>query len=49
MGKRDFPGFSRRFNGMFSDDNKVIAARWEKSSDGSNWEHDFDLTYTRVS
>jgi hypothetical protein len=45
---RDFPGFSQRFNGMFSDDNNVITARWEKSSDGSNWEHDFDLSYTRV-
>ena len=46
---RDFPGFSQRFHGTFSDDNNVITARWEKSSDGSNWEHDFDLTYTRVS
>ena len=45
---REFPGFSQRFNGMFSDDNHVITARWDKSSDGSNWEHDFDLTYTRV-
>jgi hypothetical protein len=46
---RDFPGFSQRFNGTFSDDNNTITAYWEKSSDGSNWEHDFDLTYTRVS
>lgn len=46
---REFPGFSQRFNGMFSDDNNVITARWEKSGDGLNWEHDFDLTYTRVS
>ena len=45
---RDFAGFSRRFNGMFSDDNNVITARWEQSGDGSNWEYDFDLTYTRV-
>jgi hypothetical protein len=45
---RDFPGFSQRFNGMFSDDNNTITAYWEKSSDGSNWERDFDLTYTRV-
>ena len=44
---RDFPGFSQRFHGMFSEDGKIITARWEKSSDGSNWEHDFDLTYTR--
>ena len=45
---RDFPGFSQRFIGVFSEDGKTIHARWEKSSDGSKWEHDFDLTYTRV-
>jgi hypothetical protein len=36
---------SQRFNGMFSEDNNVITARWEKSSDGSHWERDFDPTY----
>src|SRR5688572_12884513 len=45
---REFPGFSQRFNGTFSDDNNMITARWEKSSDGSHWEHDFDLTYTKL-
>lgn len=45
---RDFTGFSQRFLGTFSDDHNVITARWEKSSDGSIWQHDFDLTYTRV-
>ena len=45
---RDFPGFSQRFQGTFSEDGKVISAYWEKSSDGSNWERDFDLTYTKV-
>ena len=45
---REFPGFSQRFNGTFSDDNNVITARWEKSNDGSHWEHDFDLTYTKL-
>lgn len=45
---REFPGFSQRFIGTFSNDNNIIAARWEKSSDGSNWELDFELTYTRV-
>jgi hypothetical protein len=44
---RDFPGFSQRFHGMFSEDHNTITARWEKSSDGSHWERDFDLTYTR--
>src|SRR5215813_7984503 len=46
---RDFPDFSQRFNGTFSDDNNTITAYWEKSSDGSHWEHDFDITYRRVS
>jgi len=45
---RDFPGFSQRFTGTFSDDAKTTKAQWEKSDDGSTWEHDFDLTYTKV-
>jgi len=45
---RDFPGFSQRFTGTFSDANNTINASWEKSSDGSNWEHDFDLTYRKI-
>jgi hypothetical protein len=45
---RDFPGFSQRFTGTFNKENNKITARWEKSSDGSKWKHDFDLTYTRV-
>lgn len=45
---RDFPGFSQRFHGMLSDDGKIISARWEKSTDGTNWEHDFSLTYIKV-
>jgi hypothetical protein len=44
---RDAPGFSQRFIGTISDDGNAITSRWEKSVDGSNWEHDFDLTYTR--
>jgi hypothetical protein len=31
-----------------NEDGSTITACWEKSSDGTNWEHDFDLTYTRV-
>ncbi|MCL4529406.1 MAG: hypothetical protein M1282_08340 [Chloroflexi bacterium] len=45
---RDAPGFSQRFTGTFSKDGNVITGRWEKSLDGSNWENDFDLTYTKV-
>ena len=44
---REFPGFSQRFHGTFSDDNDTINAYWEKSGDNSNWERDFDITHTR--
>jgi len=45
---RDAPGFSQRFTGTFSDDGRTIKGRWEKSGDGAQWDHDFDLTYTKV-
>ncbi len=45
---REAPGFSQRFTGTFSDDGRTITGRWEKSTDGLQWEHDFDLTYTKV-
>jgi hypothetical protein len=44
---RNSPNFSQRFEGKFSDDGRIISAHWEKSGDGSTWEHDFDVTYTR--
>jgi hypothetical protein len=40
--------FSQRFTGTFSDDGKTIESAWEICHDGSTWEHDFDLTYTKV-
>jgi hypothetical protein len=46
---REAPGFSQRFTGTLRSDGKVITGRWEKSFDGSTWEHDFDLTYTQAS
>ncbi len=46
---RERPGFFQRFMGTFSHDGNTITGYWEKSGDGSNWEHDFDLTYTKVS
>jgi hypothetical protein len=45
---RDDPSFAQRFTGTFSPDGRTITAAWEKSFDGTNWEHDFDLTYTRI-
>lgn len=45
---REAPGFFQRFTGTISKDNETITARWEKSDDGSQWDHDFDLLYTRA-
>jgi hypothetical protein len=42
------PGFSQRFDGRFGAGGDTIVGSWEKSSDGERWEHDFELTYTRV-
>jgi hypothetical protein len=46
---RGSPGFWQRYEGTVSSDGKTITAHWEKSSDGTTWEHDFDLTYTKIS
>jgi hypothetical protein len=45
---REGPDFAQRFTGRFSDDGNTITGAWENSSDGVHWEHDFDLTYTKV-
>ncbi len=50
---RDEPDFSpldfrQRYTGTFSEDGATIVSAWEISHDGTTWEHDFDLTYTRV-
>lgn len=45
---RNSPGFSQRFEGKLSEDGTIIRAHWEKSTDGSTWEHDFDVRYTKV-
>ena len=46
---REAPGFSQRYEGAVSHDSTNITAHWEKSFDGSTWEHDFDVTYTKLS
>ena len=50
---RDTPDFSplefaQRYTGTFSDDRRTITGSWEICHDGASWEHDFDLTYTKV-
>ena len=44
---RDSPGFSQRMTGTFSADGNTIVWRGELSRDGSNWEQDLDVIYTR--
>jgi hypothetical protein len=41
------PGLSQRFEGRVNSVRTVITATWQRSSDGSIWDHDFDVTYTR--
>ncbi len=45
---RESPGFSQRFTGTLSNDGNTITALWEMSTDGLHWEHDLELTYTKV-
>jgi hypothetical protein len=40
--------FSQRYTATFSDDGNTIAGRWESRTDALSWEHDFDLTYTKL-
>jgi hypothetical protein len=40
--------FSQRFTGTFDDSGTTITGQWEICHDGTTWEHDFDLTYTKV-
>jgi hypothetical protein len=49
---RDSPDFTslefrQRFAGTFGPDGNTITGAWEKCCNGSQWEHDFTLTYRR--
>ena len=44
---RNAAGFTQRFVGKLDKSGTSIKARWEKSVDGVNWEHDFDAAYTK--
>lgn len=46
---RAAPGFHQRYTGVFSEGGNRITGAWEKSEDGSNWSHDFELRYTKRS
>jgi hypothetical protein len=41
--------FRQRYTGTFSDDGRAIVGAWEICHDGSTWELDFELNYTRTS
>jgi hypothetical protein len=40
--------FSQRYRGTLSADGARIDGAWEICHDGTTWEHDFDLVYTRL-
>ncbi|HEX7633527.1 MAG TPA: hypothetical protein VF401_04350 [Candidatus Saccharimonadales bacterium] len=44
---RNAPGFIQSFEAKVSEDRNTITGAWGKSSDGKEWEHDFDLEYSR--
>ncbi|HMJ38655.1 MAG TPA: hypothetical protein VK606_03805 [Verrucomicrobiae bacterium] len=44
---RESTGFSQQMTGTFSDDAKTISVHGQLSHDGSNWEQDLDVTYSR--
>ena len=44
---RSTADFSQRMTGTFSEDGNTITVRGEASRDGSIWEPDLDVTYTR--
>jgi hypothetical protein len=45
---RDDADFAQRYSGAIGPDAMTIEGAWEICHDGTTWEHDFDLTYTRV-
>ena len=44
---RHAPGFSQRFTGTIAVDGRTIEGRGELSRDGTTWEGDLNLTFTR--
>lgn len=45
---REAPGFWQRFRGRLDEGGATLRGAWEMSADGSRWEHDFDMVFTRV-
>ena len=45
---RNTPEFSQRYTWAISNDGNSLIARGELSKDGSTWEKDLELTFTRI-
>jgi hypothetical protein len=45
---RNAPGFSQRYTATVSEDGRTIVGKGELSKDGTTWEGDLELTYSRV-
>ena len=45
---RNDPGFSQRFTCQLSDNDNTIVGKGEMCKDGTTWEKDLQLTYTRI-
>ena len=41
--------FGQRYTGIISDDGRAITGSWEICHDGTTWEHDFELSYRKLS
>lgn len=44
---RDAPNFSQRYQATIADDGNTLIGKGELCKDGTTWEKDLDLTYTR--
>ena len=45
---RNAPGFSQRMTATIAADGRTIASRGQLSRDGTRWEPDLELTYSRI-
>lgn len=45
---RNDPGFSQRFTFKFTDNDNTIKSEGEMCRDGTTWEKDLELIYTRI-
>ena len=45
---RTSPDFSQRMTLTLNDDSRAMSALLERSIEGEKWDHDFDMTFTKV-